>query len=145
MNNFDAPNREQFCSVRSRSNTPLQALQLMNDMQYLEAARVMAEEIVAAEGDSATEKVDAEKVDAEKINTVFQRTLSRNAAERELGLLTTAATHFQTRLENAPEDAAKIASWGEKPKRITGKDQEIASLALLINLVFNLDEFVNRN
>jgi hypothetical protein len=135
MTNFDAPNREQFCSRRERSNTPLQALQLMNDIQYMEAARYLASKTI----ESGYADADAQ------IQFVFQKAMLRPATVLESKNLLDAYSKFRTRLASAPEDAARIAGLGEKPKSTSAADLDVASLALVVNLVFNLDEFLNRN
>lgn len=135
MSNFDAPNREQVCTVRERSNTPLQALQLMNDIQHFEAARALAERVLESGGSTT----------AERLTWLFQTVISRKPAPDEMTLLTS-ALEKQTALFAADAQAAKKAiDVGEsKPKRVAS-DIETASWTMLANLILNMDETLNRN
>ena len=135
MTNFDAPNREQFCTKRERSNTPLQALQLMNDVQYVEAARVMAERVWEANLDS----------DASRLEYIMQQALSRKPTDSEKKTLLNTYQRFKSRFAETPDDAKKLTMVGETFTKTDLPATEVASLALMINLIFNLDEFVNRN
>jgi hypothetical protein len=135
MSNFDAPNREQFCSRRERSNTPLQALQLMNDIQYIEAARHLAENVIQRNLGS----------DQERIQVVMKQSLSRDCTESELARLQSAYDSFKQRFRDSPDDAERLLKVGESPANPKLDRGEVAALCLVVNLVFNLDEFVNRN
>ncbi len=135
MSNFDAPNRELFCTRRERSNTPLQALQLMNDVQYVEAARVLAEHILS---DAAIKSED-------RVATIFLRCLSRKPTPSELTTIEQASTKFRLRLQENEWDAKRLIATGEKPYDSTVPPVELAVLTLVANLVLNLDELVNRN
>jgi hypothetical protein len=134
MSNFDGPNREQVCAVRERSNTPLQALQLMNDTQHFEAARALAERVL----------VNA-STDDERLKLLYRLVLSRQPDAEEL-LKLTAALARQRELYAADPDGAKQAiEVGEsKPKRLA-TDVETAAWTMIANLILNLDETVNRN
>ena len=135
MSNFDAPNREQVCTVRERSNTPLQALQLMNDVQHFEAARGLAERILTEGGATPNER----------FTFLYRTVLSRTPTTEEMALLT-ASLQKQTELFAANPEAAKAAVHvGESHPRNVSTDVETAAWTMMANLILNTDETVNRN
>jgi len=135
MSNFDGPNREQFCTRRERSNTPLQALQLMNDIQHFEAARALAERTIQAGGQSVQSRIEF----------LYQTVLARKPEAVELQLLQDAYAK-QLQLYTAdPEAAQRAVAVGESKPLNVASPTETAAWAMLANLVLNLDETVMRN
>jgi hypothetical protein len=133
--NFDATNREQLCAARDRTNTPLQALQLMNDVQHFEAARALAERVLAEGG----------KTTAERITFLYRTVLSRKPDADELRLVAGALTKQRELFAADPAAAKKVVHAGEsKPRGVAG-DVEVAAWTMIANLVLNLDEVVTRN
>src|SRR5690606_30027233 len=96
MTNFDAPNREQSCIQRERSNTPLQALQLMNDVQHYEAARGLA-----------LRMMDGGATPAERIAFGFRSVLARLPEAEETAVVMELYKRQAARYAAAPEDAEK--------------------------------------
>ena len=135
MTNFDAPNREQSCTRRERTNTPMQALQLLNDTQHFEAARALAERVLAEGGAD----------DASRLRWLFRTVLSRAPDEKETGLLTDALAQQRYHAQSDAKAAEQVVGAGEsKPKRLSPAP-ETAAWTLVANLVLNLDETVTRN
>ncbi len=93
MANFDAPARETFCTRRERSNTPLQALQLMNDVQHVEAARALAERML----------IEGGATPAERLTWAFRVVLARAPEPDELAVL---ADEFRVHLDRFTKDPA---------------------------------------
>ncbi|MBL9083517.1 MAG: PSD1 domain-containing protein [Planctomycetales bacterium] len=135
MSNFDGPNREQMCSRRERSNTPLQALQLMNDVQHFEAARALAERALAEGG----------KSDAERIAYLYRTVLSRSPDDRELLVVRRALDEQRRLYANDERAAAGAIRVGESKPAGVASAEETAAWTLTANLVLNLDETLNRN
>ncbi len=135
MSNFDGPNREQSCARRERSNTPLQALQLMNDVQHFEAARSFAERILKDGGTTADER----------ISFAYLTTLSRRPAAEELAVVKSVLAQYLTRFGRDEAAAAKLIRVGESPVKSAAQPAELAAYTLIANLILNLDETVNRN
>jgi mono/diheme cytochrome c family protein len=134
MSTFDAPSRETFCVGRGRSNTPLQALALMNDVQQFEAARAFAERLLTRPG-SERERLDYgfRSVTA-RVPTSEERTLLADALKTQL-------QHFAA----VPEEAAKVIANGESKPRAKLAAPEFAAWTMVANLLLNLDETVTRN
>jgi hypothetical protein len=135
MSTFDAPNREASCSRRERSNTPLQALQLMNDVQHFEAARKLAERML----------VEGGKTPAERIRFGYRVVLAREPEALEAEVVGKTLTQFLERYEKDPASAAKVVRVGESPVRAGLAEPELAAYTLIANLLLNLDETVMRN
>lgn len=135
MSNFDGPNREQVCTVRERSNTPLQALQLMNDTQHFEAARALAERILVEGGPS----------DDSRVTWLYRTVLSRRPAVAELDLVSNALQKQRGIYRGDPSGATKAIRIGESSPKNVAPVEETAAWTMIANLILNLDETVCRN
>lgn len=123
---FDSTTRE-VCSVkRSRTNTPLQALVLLNDVQFIEASRVLAEEIIASESDTPLE-------------IAFLKLVGRRPDERERSTLRKLLRDERKFYSENPEAASDLLSLGEAKLRSDADAVELASLTNVCQAILNLD------
>ena len=132
---FDAPNRETCVVKRERTNTPMQALVLMNDVQYLEAARVWARNLL---NDSAT--LD----DTARITRLWRMATSRQPSAEELGELQAYLQTMRSTWERDPQQAEELLSVGELERDMELEAGEHAAWMMLCHLILNLDEVVTK-
>ncbi|HEU0123068.1 MAG TPA: DUF1553 domain-containing protein [Bryobacteraceae bacterium] len=134
MINFDAPTRE-GCIVReTRTNTPLQALNLMNDVAFLEAARKMGERMMREGG----------SVPAERVAYGWKLVLGRAPKQRENDALLRAYERFLMRFGADLHAAAAYLKQGEAPRDPSLPVAELAASSAVANLILNLDEAVTK-
>jgi hypothetical protein len=131
---FDAPSREECVARRPRSNTPQQALALLNDPTYVEAARVLAEKMIAHG-----------KSPEERIQWAFQRAVARNAEPWEVTALTQLLTSQTERYSSDEEAAKKLVSSGEYPVAKEISVTEHAAWTAVARAILNLHETITRN
>jgi cytochrome c553/uncharacterized membrane protein len=131
---FDAPNRETCIVKRSRTNTPLQALALLNETTFVEAANGLAGRMLAP----------ASATPAERIGLGFRLALGRPPTAAELAALVAGLDADLQTFTAAPERAEQYAAVGlvKRPDGVAAP--EFAAYAMAANVILNLDEFVMR-
>ena len=134
MMTFDATDRE-TCTVRTtRTNTPLQALNLMNDVTYLEASRKLAERMMKEGGVNPRERIDY----------AFRLATARPVKSHESEILLDTFQQFQDSYLKDPEAAVQFLSEGESERDKTLDPAELASYTSVASLILNLDETVTK-
>jgi hypothetical protein len=128
MASFDSAGRE-ACTVReTRTNTPLQALELMNDVAFVEASRALAQRMMKQGG----------------IDFGFRLATSRFPTERERSILLNSYRYNLDRYQTSPDAALKLLSQGESSRDASLDPNQLAAWTQVASLILNLDETVTR-
>jgi len=133
MDALDEPVRDGVCTRRQRTDTPLQALVLMNDPQWLEASRQLAERILH----------ESPQKEA-RLDDLGEILLSRPWREKEKAVLENTLTKFETAYAQDTASAEKLVSVGESKRDTNLSPSELASWMLVASAAMNLDEVLNK-
>ena len=134
MMTFDSAGRE-ACTVReSRTNTPLQALTLMNDETYLEASRKIAERMLLEGGATPESRIDFG----------FRLATARSPRERERSVLLASLHHHLDRYQTDKPAALRYLAQGESPISASLDKSELAAYSTVASMLLNLDETVTK-
>jgi hypothetical protein len=134
MTTFDAPSREACVVRRERTNTPLQALLLLNDPQYVECARALAQRAMKEGG----------QTDSERIAYLFRLATCRRPDAGELAELASTLKDLRAEYKRDSEAARKLLAIGESKADAKLPPAELAAWAMLASTVLNLDEVLNK-
>ena len=131
---FNAAARE-ICTVRTDlTTTPLQALTLMNNKTFVEAARFLAERMLQQKGSAS-----------DRVARAFRTVVSRPPTASELKRLLDDLAFYEKDFQEHPAEAAKLLKVGEKPASAKLPPAQLAAYALVANTILNLDEAITQN
>jgi hypothetical protein len=134
MEIFNAPTRETCTVRRERTNTPLQALATLNDPQFVEAARHLAERALRKGGEKCESRLDF----------VAKRLLSRPLRPEEIGVLREGLDDLLAYYRGHADDARKLVAVGESRADASLDVPTLAGWTMLVNQIMNLDEVLNK-
>ena len=135
MATFDAPSWE-ICQVkRARTNTPLQALALLNDVTYMEAARKFAERMLTEGGSSADSQ----------LTFAFRLATGRRPNGDELAVLRGSLQKYSDRFRQSPAAAEQFVSHGEAARNKSLDVVTLAAHTAVASIILNMDEAISKN
>jgi hypothetical protein len=130
---FNAPSRETCTVRRERTNTPLQALVTLNDVQFVEASRALAERAIKEGGDADG-----------RIDVIARRLLARPLRSEEKAVVRATLDDLRSFYKENADEAARLIAFGESKADPAIDAGELASWTVLANQVMNLDEVLNK-
>lgn len=131
---FNAPSREACTVRRDRTNTPLQALVTLNDIQFVEAARQLAEQALKT----------PEATFESRLNHISQRALCRPLRPQEIDILRSAHAELLKHYQEQPADAIALIAVGDSKPDETLNPSELAAWTMVCNQLLNLDEVLTK-
>jgi hypothetical protein len=144
MTTFDAPSREACTVRRERTNTPLQALLLMNEPQMIEASRALAARVLREAGAGTAAGADPCAADRDRLTRMFRLVAGRCPDAGELAELESALGDFRAHYRGRPDDARKLIQTGESRPDPSLDPRELAAWTMAGNVILNLDEVITK-
>jgi hypothetical protein len=134
LSTFDAPDREKCTARRAMTNTPLQALALMNDPTYVEAARALAQRALLEGG----------RDDSSRLTYAFRLATARKPTGAEAGVLRRLLRGRRDAFQKNTREAAKLIAIGESPRDTRIDPAELAAWTTVASAILNLDETITK-
>ncbi len=134
MDAFDAPMRDVVCTRRQRTNTPLQALVTMNDVQWIEAARGLAERAIKEGG----------KQPDQRIKFMSETLLAHDPPPAMAAILIKSVSEMESKYSKDPNAAETLVNVGEKNRDKSISPQELAAWTMVASEMLNLDETLTK-
>jgi len=134
MDAFDAPMRDVVCTRRQRTDTPLQALVTMNDTQWIEAARALAQRVIL-EGGKQTDR---------RVQLMSEILLARDAPPNTAAVLEDSFKQMRAHFEADARAAHALVDIGEKKRDASIPEAELAAWTMVASEMLNLDETITK-
>jgi hypothetical protein len=134
MDAFDAPTRDTVCTRRQRTDTPLQALVTLDDPQWVEASRALAQRVIKQGGKRPEQRIDY----------LSELMLSHDPSPQMEAVLQQSLDHMEKHYAADPAAARDLVAVGEKPRDAAIPAPELAAWTMVVSEVLNLDETLNK-